>query len=72
MKSFYELLVESPEWFAKEGPLSQKSLIEKDIRILTPFKDRGGRPIYLQKIGKHIFLLKLIYHCKIILKSNYW
>ncbi|KAJ3622359.1 hypothetical protein MTP99_002874 [Tenebrio molitor] len=51
MKSFYELLVESPEWFAKEGPLSQKSLIEKDIRILTPFKDRGGRPIYLQKIG---------------------
>jgi hypothetical protein len=51
MRSFYEFLVEHPEWFAKDGPLSQKSLIEKDIRILTSLKDRGGRPIFLLKIG---------------------
>jgi hypothetical protein len=60
MRSFYEFLVEHPEWFAKDGPLNQKSLIEKDIRILTSLKDRGGRPIFLLKIGKYSLVLKVL------------
>lgn len=47
----YEFMVECPEWFTKEGPLSRRSIIEKNIRILTVNKDRDGRQIYIVKTG---------------------
>ncbi|XP_044266196.1 alpha-tocopherol transfer protein-like isoform X1 [Tribolium madens] len=51
MKLHYEFMLECPEWFTKDGPLSRKYIIEKNIRVLTPYRDRDGRQIYIIKTG---------------------
>lgn len=51
MKTFYELLLEFPEWFTTDSPLKKKHIIEQNIRVALPESDKEGRPIYLVKLG---------------------
>ncbi|KAG5872754.1 hypothetical protein JTB14_016191 [Gonioctena quinquepunctata] len=51
MKSFYDLLLEYPDWFTKEAPVTKKTLIDEHIRILLNDCDIDGRPIYIVKLG---------------------
>lgn len=51
MKTFYELLLEFPEWFTIDSPLKKKHIIEQNIRVALPETDKEGRPIYLVKLG---------------------
>lgn len=51
MKTFYELLLEFPEWFTIDSPLKKKHIIEENIRVALPETDKEGRPIYLVKLG---------------------
>ncbi|XP_050309327.1 retinaldehyde-binding protein 1-like isoform X2 [Anthonomus grandis grandis] len=51
IKANYQLILQYPEWFTKDQPISKKELIDKDIRIGIPETDKEGRPIYIVKIG---------------------
>lgn len=51
IKTYYELLLEFPDWFTKDPPLARKEQIHKEFRVALPEKDRDGRPIYLAKLA---------------------
>ncbi|XP_066251059.1 retinaldehyde-binding protein 1-like [Euwallacea similis] len=51
MKTYYELLLEFPEWFTKDSPIAKKHVIEEEIRVALSETDKEGRPIYLVKLA---------------------
>lgn len=52
MKTYYELILENPDWYTKTAPDEKRDLLDKDIRYILPTHDKKGRPIYVVKLGE--------------------
>lgn len=52
VKASAEHILECPEWYRKDGPLTIKKIIDEGPRVILPDFDKEGRPIFLLKNGK--------------------